>query len=53
MDPSCLPALAELGRAALPPLLRDSLDRWELLDEEQRERARGDLELMARLVRRR
>ena len=52
MDSSCLaPLLLDVARPALPPELVGRLLRWEELAEEERERARGDLELMAGLMR--
>lgn len=52
MDPQCCAALLDVARPALPPVLSDRLDRWDELDEEERERARGDLRMIAVLMRR-
>lgn len=51
MDPSCCAALLDVARPALPPVLSDRLDRWDDLDEEERSRARGDLQLLAAIMR--
>ena len=51
MDSTCLPALLDVARPALPPELVGRLMRWEELTELERQRAREDLELMAGLMR--
>ena len=51
MDPSCLAPLFTLARPALPVVLADRLARWGELSAEERERARGDLELLAAIMR--
>lgn len=51
MDPACCAALLDVASPALPPLLVGSLKRWDQLDDEQQDRARGDLELMAAIMR--
>lgn len=52
MDQSCLPALLDVARPALPPQLAERLDRWDGLDEGERERAAAELRMMAVLMRR-
>jgi hypothetical protein len=51
VDSSCLPALLDVARPALPPELVGRLLQWEELDDAERLRARADLELMAGLMR--
>lgn len=51
MDSSCLAPLLDVARPALPPLLADRLARWDELPDEERERARGDLVLLASIMR--
>lgn len=55
MDLSCLPApvvadMARVSMMALPPVLAGKLAQWERLAPEERERAAGDLALMAGLA---
>jgi hypothetical protein len=51
LDSSCCAALLDVASPALPPLLVGSLKRWDELDAEQQDRARGDLELLAAIMR--
>lgn len=51
MDSSCLPALLDVARPALPPELVGRLMRWDELTDAERQRARNDLALMASLMR--
>jgi hypothetical protein len=51
LDPSCCAALLTVASPALPPPLVDRLARWDELDAEQQARARGDLELLADIMR--
>jgi hypothetical protein len=52
LDSSCCRALLTVASPALPPPLTALLERWDELDDEQRERARGDLRMLAVLMRR-
>jgi hypothetical protein len=51
LDPSCCAALLDVARPALPPGLADRLMRWDELDEAERTVARGDLEVLAAIMR--
>jgi hypothetical protein len=51
LDPSCLPALLDVARPALPPGLVCRLLRWDDLSDAERTVARGDLELLAAIMR--
>lgn len=50
MDPSCCAALLDVARPALPPGLVARLLRWDELDEAERTVARGDLEVLAAIM---
>jgi hypothetical protein len=50
LDPSCCAALLTVASPALPPPLVERLERWDELDDEQRDRARGDLRMLAVLM---
>lgn len=52
MDPLCCAALLEVARPVLPEPLASCLDNWDQLTDEDRERVRGDLRMMALLMRR-
>lgn len=51
MDPSCCSALLDVARPALPPGLVARLARWDELDDAERTVARGDLEVLAAIMR--
>jgi hypothetical protein len=52
LDSSCLlPALLDVASPALPPGLIARLLRWEELTDAERTVARGDLELLAAIMR--
>lgn len=51
MDLSCCAALLDVARPVLPVPLADRLDKWDQLDDEERDRVRGDLRMMAVLMR--
>lgn len=51
MDSSCLPALLDVASPALPRELLGRLIRWDELPDGERQRARGDLEALAALMR--
>jgi hypothetical protein len=51
LDPSCCAALLDVARPALPPGLVARLLRWDDLSEPERTVARGDLELLAAIMR--
>jgi hypothetical protein len=51
LDSSCLPALLDVASPALPPGLVARLMRWEELSDAERTVARGDLELLAAIMR--
>jgi hypothetical protein len=51
LDPSCAAALLDVARPALPPGLVARLLRWDDLSEAERTVARGDLELLAAIMR--
>jgi hypothetical protein len=51
LDPLCCAALLDVARPALPPGLVARLQRWDDLSEPERTVARGDLELLAAIMR--
>jgi hypothetical protein len=51
LDPSCCSALLDVARPALPPGLVARLARWDELDDAERTVARGDLEVLAAIMR--
>jgi hypothetical protein len=53
LDTSCCAALLAVAQPVLPPGLVARLERWDELSDAERAVARGDLELMASIMRRR
>jgi hypothetical protein len=51
LDPLCCAALLDVARPALPPGLVARLQRWDDLTDAERTVARGDLEVLAAIMR--
>jgi hypothetical protein len=50
LDLACLPPLLDISRPVLPARLVERLERWDELDEPERQVTVGDLRLMAAIM---